>query len=71
MKPLNPRVSLEQWRALVAVVDAGGYARAAAALHKSQSAVTYALQEIEQQLDVKLFELHGRKSQLTAAGQVL
>jgi DNA-binding transcriptional LysR family regulator len=71
MKPLSPRISLEQWRALLAVVDAGGYARAAAALHKSQSAVTYAVQKIEQQLDVKLFELRGRKSQLTAAGQVL
>ena len=37
-----PHVSLEQWRALIAVVEAGGYAQAAEALHKSQSAVTYA-----------------------------
>ena len=42
-----PRVTLDQWRALVAVVDAGGYAQAAEALHKSQSAVTYAVQKLE------------------------
>jgi len=38
---------LEQWRSLLAVVDAGGYAQAAGALHKSQSSVTYAVQKIE------------------------
>src|SRR2546429_7084498 len=33
----EPRIPLDQWRALVAVVEKGGYAKAAAALHKSQS----------------------------------
>ena len=42
-----PHISLEQWRALLAVVEAGGYAQAAEALHKSQSAITYAVQKIE------------------------
>ena len=41
-----PTISLDQWRALIAVVDAGGYAQAAEVLHKSQSAVTYAVQKI-------------------------
>jgi DNA-binding transcriptional LysR family regulator len=67
----SPRISLEQWRALQAVVDAGGYAQAAAALHKSQSAVTYAVQKIEQQLQLKLFEIHGRKALLSPAGTML
>jgi len=66
-----PRITLEQWRALQAVVDAGGYAQAAQALHKSQSTVTYAVQKIEALLDLKVFELRGRKSVLTEAGQVL
>jgi DNA-binding transcriptional LysR family regulator len=66
-----PRISLEQWRALQAVVEAGGYAQAAAALHKSQSTVTYAVQKIESLLAVKLFEIRGRKAVLTQAGQVL
>lgn len=66
-----PRISLEQWRALVAVVEADGYAQAAAQLHKTQSSVTYAVQKIEQLLDVRLFEIQGRKARLTAAGQTL
>src|SRR6202034_2462391 len=66
-----PRISLEQWRALQAVVDAGGYAQAAAKLHKSQSAITYAVQKIETLLQVKIFELSGRKARLTGSGEVL
>lgn len=65
------RVALEQWRVLRAVVDTGGYAQAAAALHKSQSAVTYAVQKLERLLGVKAFELKGRKAVLTAVGQLL
>jgi DNA-binding transcriptional LysR family regulator len=67
----NPRISLEQWRSLVAVVDAGGYAQAALVLHKSQSAVTYAVQKVETLLGVKVFEVVGRKAQLTPTGEVL
>jgi DNA-binding transcriptional LysR family regulator len=66
-----PRISLDQWRAFVAVVDAGGYAQAAKSLHKSQSAVTYAVQKLESQLGVKAFEIQGRRAVLTATGQLL
>ena len=62
---------MEQWQALVAVVDADGYARAAEKLHKSQSAVTYAVQKLERLLDVKAFEIRGRKAVLTPTGQML
>ncbi len=67
----TPRIALDQWRALMAVVDAGGYAQAAAVLHKSQSTVTYAVKKIESLLGVKAFEIRGRKAVLTDAGQVL
>lgn len=67
----TPRITLEQWRALQAVVEAGGYAQAAEAIHKSQSTITYAVQKIESLLDVKVFEIQGRKAVLTQAGQVL
>src|SRR5947207_3410351 len=67
----TPTISLEQWRALVAVVDEGGYAAAAAAIHKSQSAVTYSVQQVEKLLGVKAFRLEGRKAVLTPAGQML
>jgi DNA-binding transcriptional LysR family regulator len=67
----NPYITLEQWRCLAAVVDAGGYAQAAEALHKSQSSVTYAVQKLESLLKVRAFEIHGRKSVLTPTGQML
>jgi DNA-binding transcriptional LysR family regulator len=66
-----PRITLEQWQALVSVVDSGSYAKAAEALHKTQSTVTYGVQKIESLLGVKLFEVRGRKAVLTATGQTL
>ena len=66
-----PRISLDQWRALTAVIEAGGYAQAAATLHKTQSTVTYAVQKIERLLALKVFEIKGRKAVLTRDGEVL
>src|SRR5262249_32647311 len=67
----EPRITLDQWAALVAVVDAGGYAKAAQKLHKSQSSVTYAVQQVQSLLGVKAFEIKGRKAELTPSGQLL
>lgn len=67
----GPRISLEQWRALIAVVENGGYAQAATALNKSQSTVSYAIHRIEHLLDLKAFEILGRRAVLTDAGQML
>lgn len=67
----QPRITLEQWQALVAVVDAGGYAKASALLHKSQSTITYAVQKLEALLGVKAFEIRGRKAELTPIGDLL
>ena len=68
---MNPRISLEQWRALIAVVEAGGYAQAAAGMNKSQSTVSYAINKMEKLLALKIFEIQGRKAVLTSAGQLL
>jgi DNA-binding transcriptional LysR family regulator len=69
---INPnKVTLEQWRALLAVIDAGGYAKAAEYLDKSQSAVSYAISQLELALDVKVFNLQGRKAVATPAGELL
>jgi DNA-binding transcriptional LysR family regulator len=68
---LNPRITLGQWRSFVAVVEAGGYAPAARAVHKTQSSVSYAVQKIEQLLELSLFEKQGRRAVLTAAGEML
>jgi len=67
----QPRITLEQWRALVAVVDAGSYAAAAESLNKSQSTISYAVERIASLLDVDLFELQGRRSVLTDSGRTL
>ena len=67
----EPRITLEQWQAFVAVVDAGGYAKASEALHKSQSTLTYAVQKLESLLGVKAFEIRGRKAVLTPTGRML
>jgi DNA-binding transcriptional LysR family regulator len=65
------RISLDQWKAVLAVVDAGSYAAAAQVVHKTQSSVSYAVARIESGLDVNLFEIQGRRAVLTAAGEIL
>jgi DNA-binding transcriptional LysR family regulator len=67
----TPRITLDQWAALVAVVEQGGYARAADHLHRTQSTVTYTIKKLEDLLGLKVFELQGRRAVLTPAGQVL
>ena len=67
----SSRISLDQWRTLVAIVEAGGYAQAAEILHKSQSSVTYAIQKVEALLDVEVFRIEGRKAVLTQTGRML
>lgn len=68
---IENKVTLEQWRALLAVIDAGGYAKAAELLNKSQSAVSYAISQLETALDVKVFNLQGRKAVASPAGELL
>jgi DNA-binding transcriptional LysR family regulator len=69
--PEAPHVTLEQWRTLAAVVEAGGYAQAAERMHKSQSALTYAIHKLQSQLGVEAFTIQGRKAVLTPTGQLL
>jgi len=67
----TPRITLDQWAALVAVVEQGGYGRASEHLHRTQSTVTYTIKKLEDQLGLKVFERQGRRAALTPAGQVL
>jgi len=63
--------TLEQWRMLKAVVDAGGFAKAATLVHKSPSSINHAVQKLQAQLGVPLLEVRGRRAELTAAGAAL
>ena len=66
-----PRTTVEQWAVLSAVVEHGGYAKAAAALHRSQPAVSYAVANLQQSLGVPLLEIQGRQEVLTPRGETL
>ena len=66
-----PRTSAEQWAVLSAVVEAGSYAKAAALLHRSQPAVSYAIANLQESLGVKLLEIRGRRAVLTTHGETL
>lgn len=65
------RVTLAQWKMLAAVVDHGGFARAAEAIHKSASTLNHAVHKMEDQLGVTLLEPVGRQVRLTEAGEML
>jgi DNA-binding transcriptional LysR family regulator len=65
------KTTLEQWAVLAAVVDEGGFAQAALALNRSQSAVSYAVARLQESLDLTLLAVEGRKSVLTPHGRTL
>lgn len=65
------RTTLEQWHALQAVVEYGGYAQAAEALNRSQPSISYMVNKLQEQLGVELLTIVGRKSVLTEKGQAL
>ena len=66
-----PRISLDQWRSLNAVVETGGYAQAAERLNRSQSSISYHITRLQELLGVEIFRIVGRKAQLTEHGEVL
>ncbi|WP_432455605.1 MULTISPECIES: LysR family transcriptional regulator [unclassified Agarivorans] len=65
------RSTLEQWYILQTVIDVGGFTAAAKQVHRSQSSVSYAIKNLQQQLDVELLRIHGKKVQLTPLGATL
>lgn len=67
----NIYVSLKQWRLLQAVVDYGSYAKAAEALHISQSTLSYTITKLQDRLGVQLLKIDGRRAILTSVGKSL
>lgn len=65
------QTTLNEWEILHAVVQLGSFAAAAEMLNRSQSTISYAIDRLQEQLGVTLFEMSGRKAQLTEAGRVL
>ncbi|HEX4879226.1 MAG TPA: LysR substrate-binding domain-containing protein [Limnobacter sp.] len=58
--------------ALLELIEArGSFAAAATALNKAPSAITYQLRQLEESLDVLIYDRSGHKAKLTPAGKAL
>lgn len=64
-------LTLDQIRVFLSVVDEGSFPKAAKALQRAQSAVTYAIRKLEAEIGVPLFDRSGYRSVLTPAGRAL
>ncbi|GGF02309.1 LysR family transcriptional regulator [Aliidongia dinghuensis] len=63
--------SLDQLQVMLAVVEAGSFSGAARRLNRAQSAITYAVQRLEEQLGTPLFDRTSYRPSLTEAGRIL
>lgn len=65
------RITLDAIETLEAIQETGSFAGAAQRLHKVQSAVSYAIRNLEEALGVSLFDRSGHRAQLTDAGRAI
>src|ERR1700709_2262592 len=64
-------VTIEQLRTLRAVAEAGSFSAAARKLGRVQAAVSQAIDRLEAQLGLRLFDRTGRGPRLTAHGKAI
>jgi DNA-binding transcriptional LysR family regulator len=64
-------VTLDQLRVFLAIAEAGSFRKGAAQVRRAQSAVSYAIANLESQLGVALFDRSAHRPRLTKAGEVL
>jgi DNA-binding transcriptional LysR family regulator len=64
-------LTLDQVAVFLAVVEHGSFSAAARALNRAQSAVTYGVQKLEEQVDTPLFDRTQYRPTLTEAGRAL
>jgi DNA-binding transcriptional LysR family regulator len=68
---LNMNLSLESIVILDAIDRRGSFAAAAEELHRVPSAITYGVRQLEESLNVRLFDRSGHRAVLTLAGEEL
>jgi DNA-binding transcriptional LysR family regulator len=68
--PVNP-INIEILEILDAIDRRGSFAKAAEELNKATSALSYAIQKLEEQLSITVFQREGRRSVLTPAGELI
>lgn len=64
-------IDTELLSSFVAIVEGGGFTRAAERLHKTQSTISHQLKRLEQRLGVDLLQRNTRQMQLTEQGELL
>jgi DNA-binding transcriptional LysR family regulator len=65
------KISLDALRVLDAIDRHGSYAAAGLELHRVASAISYAIQKLEDDLDLTVFDRSGHRAQLTEVGRAL
>lgn len=65
------RLSLDALEVVESIARLGSFAAAAAELHRVPSALSYTIQKLEQDLDVRIFDRSGHRARLTRAGETL
>ncbi|HCV66859.1 LysR family transcriptional regulator [Serratia proteamaculans] len=68
---MNQRLSIDALRALLSVIDTGSMTRAAHQLNLSQSAVSWKIKRLEEQLGRRLVDRQGMTLTATADGEAL
>src|SRR5579863_4028669 len=64
-------LSLDQFAVFASIVDEGSFAAAARHMNRAQSAITYAIQKLEDQSGTPLFDRSAYRPVLTEAGKEL
>jgi DNA-binding transcriptional LysR family regulator len=64
-------VTFDQLAVFMAIVETGSFSGAARKLNRAQSAVSYAIANLERLLEIELFDRTGRKPELTEAGRAV
>lgn len=62
-------LTLDQLRVFHSIVEAGSFRAASLHLHRAQSAVSYAIQQLEEELGIELFSRTGYRAELTLEGK--
>jgi len=65
------RIDIEALRVLDVVIKEGSFSKAAKSLHRTQSAVSYQIKKLEEQLDLEIFDRSKHRAELTPQGKSL
>jgi len=64
-------MEINQLEALIAIAEERGFSRARDRLHRTQPAISQAIQRLEKEVGVKLFDRSSKDGTLTSAGKIL